>query len=31
MVLFDSIVSQSLYWGFRTHTNHRVGTPCRPY
>ncbi len=24
MVLFDSIVSPSLYWGVRTHTDHRV-------
>ncbi len=25
---FDSIVSPSLYWGIRTHTDHRVSTPC---
>ncbi len=25
MVLVDSIVSPSLYWGVRTHTDHRVG------
>ncbi len=25
---FDSIVSSSLYWGIRTHTDHRVSTPC---
>ncbi len=28
MVLVDSIVSPSLYWGVRTHTDHRVSTPC---
>ncbi len=28
---FDSIVSTSLYWGVRTHTDHRVSTPCWPY
>ncbi len=26
--LFSSIVYLSLYWGVRTHTNHRVSTPC---
>ncbi len=25
---FYSIVSPSLYWGVRTHTDHRVSTPC---
>jgi len=25
-----SIVSPSLYWGFRTHTDHKVSTPCWP-
>ncbi len=25
---FYSIVSLSLYWGIRTHTNCRVSTPC---
>ncbi len=25
---FSSIVSPSLYWGIRTHTDHRVSTPC---
>ncbi len=25
---FHSIVSPSLYWGIRTHTDHRVSTPC---
>ncbi len=25
---FYSIVSPSLYWGIRTHTDHRVSTPC---
>ncbi len=30
-VLFASIVSPSLPWGIRTHTDHRVITPCRPY
>ncbi len=29
--LFDSIVSPSLYWGVRTHTDHRVSTPCWPH
>ncbi len=24
----DSIVSLSLHWGGRTHTDHRVSTPC---
>ncbi len=28
--LFDSIVSPSLYWGVRTHTDHRESTPCWP-
>ncbi len=28
---FDSIVSPSLYWGIRTHTDHRVSTPCWPH
>ncbi len=28
---FDSIVSPSLYWGIRTHADHRVSTPCWPY
>ncbi len=28
MVLFDSIMSPSLYWGIRTHTDHRVSTPA---
>ncbi len=28
---FDSIVSPSLYWGVRTHTDHRVSTPCWPH
>ncbi len=27
---FYSIVSSSLYWGVRTHTDHRVSTPCWP-
>ncbi len=27
----DSIVSPSLYWGVRTHTDHRVSTPCWPH
>ncbi len=27
-VLVDSIVSPSLYWGVRTHTDHRVSTPA---
>jgi len=25
-VLFDSMVSPSLYWDIRTHTDHRVST-----
>ncbi len=25
---FYSIVSPSLYWGVRTHTDHRMSTPC---
>ncbi len=25
---FYGIVSPSLYWGIRTHTDHRVSTPC---
>ncbi len=28
---FESIVSPSLYWGVRTHTDHRVSTPCWPH
>ncbi len=28
---FDSIVSPSLYWGVRTHRDHRVSTPCWPH
>ncbi len=28
---FDSIVSPTLYWGIRTHTDHRVSTPCWPH
>ena len=28
---FGSIVSPSLYWGIRTHTDHRVSTPCWPH
>ncbi len=28
---FDSIVSPSLYWGVRTHINHRVSTSCWPH
>ncbi len=28
---FDIIVSPSLYWGIRTHTDHRVSTPCWPH
>ncbi len=28
---FDSIVSPSLHWGIRTHTDHRVSTPCWPH
>jgi len=32
MVLFDRIVSPSLYWGVRTHTDHRVNSaPCWPH
>ncbi len=27
---FYSIESPSLYWGVRTHTDHRVSTPCWP-
>ncbi len=27
---FYSVVSPSLYWGVRTHTDHRVRTPCWP-
>ncbi len=30
-VLFYSIVSPSLYWGARTHTDNRVSTPCWPH
>ncbi len=29
--LFYSIVSPSLYWGVRTHTDHRVSTHCWPH
>ncbi len=29
--LFDSIVSPSLHWGVRTHTDHRVNNPCWPH
>ncbi len=29
-VLVDSIVFLSLYWGVRTHTDHRVSPPCWP-
>ncbi len=28
---FYSIVSPSLHWGVRTHTDHRVSTPCWPH
>ncbi len=28
LFIFDSIVSLSLHWGIRTHTDHRVSTPC---
>ncbi len=28
---FYSIVSLSLYWGIRTHTDCRVNTPCWPH
>ncbi len=28
---FDIIVSPSLYWGIRTHTDPRVSTPCLPH
>ncbi len=28
---FYSIVSPSLYWGVRTHTDCRVSTPCWPH
>ncbi len=28
---FYSIVSSSLYWGVRTHTDCRVSTPCWPH
>ncbi len=28
---FNSIASSSLYWGVRTHTDHRVSTPCWPH
>ncbi len=27
----DSIVSPSLYWGVRTHTDHRVSNTCWPH
>ncbi len=29
-LLFDCIVSPSLYWGIRTHTDCSVSTPCWP-
>jgi len=28
---FDSLVSPSLYWGVRTHTDHRLSAPCWPH
>ncbi len=28
---FYSIVSPSLYWGVRTHTDYRVSIPCWPH
>ncbi len=28
---FYSIVSPSLYWGVRVHTDRRVSTPCWPH
>ncbi len=28
---FYSLVSPSLHWGVRTHTDHRVSTPCWPH
>ncbi len=28
---FFTVVSPSLYWGVRTHTDHRVSTPCWPH
>ncbi len=28
---FDRIVSPSLYWGVRTHTDRRLRTPCWPH
>ncbi len=28
---FYSIVSPSLYWGVRTHTDHRLSIPCWPH
>ncbi len=28
---FYSIVSPSLHWGVKTHTDHRVSTPCWPH
>ncbi len=28
---FYSIMSPSLHWGVRTHTDHRVSTPCWPH
>ncbi len=31
VLFFYSIVSPSLYLGIRTHTDHRVSTPCWPY
>ncbi len=27
-LLFDRIVSASLYWGIKSHIDHRVSTPC---
>ncbi len=29
-VLVDSIMSTSLHWGVRTHTDHMASTPCWP-
>jgi len=28
-VLVDSIMSSPLYWGVRTHTDHRLSSPCK--
>ncbi len=28
---FYSVLSPSQYWGIRTHTDHRVSTPCWPH